>query len=97
MNKVTLLANITSDIESKHTAGGVAIANFGVAYNDKYKAASGDMVEKAHFFNVSAFAKTAENINQYFKKGSRIITQTAGSPLWTGLDKFDARKKWRSN
>jgi single-strand DNA-binding protein len=73
MNKVQILGTITKDIEIRYTQGGVAIASFGVAYNEKYKGQDGNYVEKAHFFDVTAFGKTAENINKFFHKGSRIL------------------------
>lgn len=73
MNKLQILGTITSDIELIYTQGGSAIANFGIAYNDKWKGQDGQVQEKAHFFRVSAFGKTAENINSFFFKGSRIL------------------------
>lgn len=73
MNKVQILATITRDIELKYTQVGSAIANFGVAYNDKWKDQNGQIQEKAHFFEVTAFGKTGENINSFFRKGSRIL------------------------
>lgn len=73
MNNVQILGTITRDIELRYTQTGSAIANFGIAYNDKWKDAQGQMQEKAHFFDVSVFGKQAETINQYFTKGSRIL------------------------
>ena len=73
MNKVQILGTITRDIELRYTQGGSAIANFGIAYNDKWKDQNGETKEKAHFFDVSVFGKQAETINQYFNKGSRIL------------------------
>lgn len=73
MNKVQILGTITRDIQLSYSASGSAIANFGIAYNDKWKDQQGQMKEKAHFFDVSVFGKQAETINQYFHKGSRIL------------------------
>ena len=73
MNKVQILGNITKDIEIKYTQSGTAIAVFGIAYNDKRKDQSGNYVDVSMFFDVTAFGRTAENINQYFHKGSRIL------------------------
>ncbi len=73
MNKVQILGTITRDIDLKYTQSGSAIANFGIAYNDKWKDQQGNVKEKAHFFDVSVFGKQAETVNQYFNKGSRIL------------------------
>jgi single-strand DNA-binding protein len=73
MNKVQILGTITRDIELKHTQGGVAIANFGIAYNESYKQADGSKKEVAHFFDCTAFGRTAEIVNEFFHRGSRIL------------------------
>ena len=73
MNKVQILGTITRDVELRYTQSGSAIANFGIAYNDKWKDQSGQVKEKAHFFDVSAFGKKGEALNQYFSKGQRIL------------------------
>ncbi|MFK5937698.1 MAG: single-stranded DNA-binding protein [Sulfurimonas sp.] len=73
MNTVHILGTITREIELKYSQSGSAVANFGIVYNDKWKDAQGQMKEKAHFFDVSVFGKQAETVNQYFRKGSRIL------------------------
>ena len=75
MNSVQILGNITRDIELKYTQSGTAIGSFGVAYNEKRKQQDGSYGDVTHFFDCTAFWKTAENINQYFQKGSRILIQ----------------------
>ncbi len=72
MNNVNIIGNITRDIELINTQAGMAIAKFGIAVNKKVKNQQGGYDDKAHFFDITAFAKTAENINQYFRKGSKI-------------------------
>ena len=73
MNKVQILGTITKDIEIKYTPSGAAIASFSIAYNERYKDKTGQQVDKAMFFDVTAFGKQGEVINQYFHKGSRIL------------------------
>jgi len=74
MNKVQILGTMTKDCELRYTQGGTAIGNFGIAWNEKIKdQATGQYNDKAHFFDVTAWGKTAENINKFFKKGSRIL------------------------
>ncbi len=73
MNKVSILGTITRDIEIKYTPAGTEIVSFGIAVNEKWKNKEGQIQEKANFFECSAFSATARNINQYFRKGSRIL------------------------
>ncbi len=64
---------MTKDCELKYTQSGTAIGSFGIAVNKKIKNQSGGYDDKAMFFDVTAFGKTAENINKFFGKGSRIL------------------------
>jgi len=87
MNIAIILGTITNDIEIKYLQSGSAVANFSIAYNKKYKDATGQLVEKVSFFDVSAFGKSAETINQYFRKGSRIlITGELEQSQWKAQD-----------
>lgn len=73
MNKVHILGTMTRDCELKYAQSGTAIGNFGIAYNEKRKDQSGNYVDVPMFFDCTAFGKTAENINKFFHKGSRIL------------------------
>jgi len=73
MNQVQLLGTMTRDVEIRYSQSGAAIGNFSVAYNEKWTDSSGQKQEKAHFVDCTAFGKTAENIQKYFNKGSRIL------------------------
>ena len=73
MNNVQILGNITRDLELKYTQSGVCIGSFGIAYNEKRKQQDGSYGDVTHFFDCTAFGKTAENINSYFRKGSKIL------------------------
>ena len=73
MNKIQLLATMTRDCELRYAQSGTAIGSFGVAYNEKRKQPDGSYADQAHFFDVTCFGKTAENVQKYFSKGSRIL------------------------
>ena len=73
MNNIQILANMTKDIELKYTPSGLAIGAFGIAYNERRKQQDGSYGDVTHFFDCTAFGKTAENINAYFHKGSKIL------------------------
>ena len=73
MNNIQILGNMVRDCELKYAQSGTAIGSFGIAVNKKIKNQSGGYDDKAMFFDVTAFGKTAENINKFFGKGSRIL------------------------
>ena len=69
MNKVIMSGRLTKDPEISSSASGTTFARFSIAVNRRFKR---DGEPDADFFNCSAFGKTAEFIEKFFKKGSRI-------------------------
>lgn len=69
MNKTVLSGRMVKDPEITSTSTGTTFARFSIAVNRKFKR---DGEPDADFFNCSAFGKTAEFIEKFFKKGSRI-------------------------
>ena len=71
MNKVILMGNLTRDPEVRYSQGenSLAIARFSLAVNRRF-ARQGDT--DVDFFNCTAFGKTAEFVERYFKQGSRM-------------------------
>ena len=74
-NRVVLAGNLTRDVEIKHTPGGMAIAEIGLAVNDRRKDQSGQWVDEVGFFDVTAFGRTAEVISEYLGKGSNVLIE----------------------
>lgn len=70
MNLVEIIGNITKDIELKETSTGVKYTRFSIAVNRPTKNEEGEY--ETDFFNVIAWRKTAEFINNYFGKGRKI-------------------------
>jgi len=71
MNKVILIWNITQDLELKQTQNWKSVLSFSIATNKRVK--KGDNYENVgEFHNLVAWNKTAELINQYQSKGSKI-------------------------
>lgn len=69
MNRIMLSGRLTKDPEIRVTSGEtpITVASFGIAVDRKNKA------KEADFFNCSAFGKTAEFMERYLMKGSRIM------------------------
>ena len=70
LNKVMLIGRLTRDPETRHTAGGNSVTNFGLAINRSYrKKDSDELVEETTFVDVEAWGKTGETFARYMKKG----------------------------
>ena len=74
-NKVILAGNLTRDPELRYTPGGKAIAKFGLAVNRSWTNEAGEKKEEVLFVDIAAFARQAEVISQYFKKGKPILIE----------------------
>ena len=68
-NTVTVVGNVTRDPELRFTAGGAAVASFGVAWNRKTQ----DGEESVSFFDVTCWRQLAENVSESITKGSRVV------------------------
>ena len=72
-NKIIIAGHLSKDIELRYTQSGSAIANTAVASTRKYKGADGSQKEEVLFVDVSFFGRTAEIVNQYLHKGSKVL------------------------
>ena len=87
MNNVSLVGNLTRDVEIRYTQSGSAIANAGIAVNKVWKNSNGDKQEKAMFIDITAFGRQAEVLNQYARKGSKVsIVGELDFQTWTAQD-----------
>lgn len=76
LNKVLLVGNLTRDPELRFTPTGAAVCEFSIAINSKRKdKASGEFIEEVSFFDVVAWAKTAEVCAEYLKKGKSVLVE----------------------
>ena len=71
MNKVILMGNLARDPEISYSqSSNLAIARFAIAVNRRFAREGETDVD---FFNCTAFGKTAEFVEKYFHKGSRML------------------------
>lgn len=68
-NTVTVVGNVTRDPELRFTQSGMAVTNFGVAWNKKRN----DGEEEVSFFDVTCFRQLAENVADSVGKGARVV------------------------
>jgi len=74
-NRVILLGNLTRDVEVKYLQSGMAVAEVGLAVNDKRKNAQGEWIEETTFVDVTMWARTAEVAAEYLGKGSPVLIE----------------------
>ncbi len=68
-NTVTIVGNVTRDPEMRFTQAGMAVTNFGVAWNKRRT----DGEEAVSFFDVTCFRQLAENVSESISKGARVV------------------------
>ena len=66
MNVVILVGRLTKDPELRTTGNGKSVTSFSVAVDRQFKQ---EGQPTADFFNVVAWGRQAEVINQYLRKG----------------------------
>lgn len=71
MNKIHLIGNVTRDPEVKQTNSGVAICNFSIAVNRRFKNPQTGQTE-TDFFTVTAFRQLADLCGKYLAKGRKV-------------------------
>jgi len=71
-NQVTLVGNLTRDIELRRTTGGTAVTDIALAINDRVKR-DGDWVEQTTYVDVTLWGRTAEVAEEYLGKGSSAL------------------------
>lgn len=77
LNQVTVTGRLGADPEIRRTQGGKAIANMRVACSETWRdATSGERKEKTEWVSVVCFSEgLCKIIEQYIKKGSRVLVQ----------------------
>lgn len=87
-NKVILVGNITRDIELRHTQGGAAVTEIGLAVNRTwFDKQSQQKKEEVAFIDVTLWGRTAEVAAEYLGKGSSVLIEGR-----LQLDQWDDRE-----
>lgn len=74
VNRVMLIGNIVRDPETRYTQSGSAIGKITLACNRKYTS-NGERKDDVTYVDVTLFGRTAENVQNYCKKGSSIYVE----------------------
>ena len=69
---ISILGNAGRDVSLRYSEKGTAVASFPIASNS-FKNGPDGRVQVTHWFNVTAFGKTAETLAEYVKKGTHLL------------------------
>jgi single-strand DNA-binding protein len=75
VNKVILLGNVGKDPEIRSTTGGTLVANLSLATSERYKDKGGEWQERTEWHNLVSYARGAEILRDYVKKGSKLFVE----------------------
>lgn len=83
INSATLLGHLGADPEAKYFESGSQVSRFTLYVNEKFTK-DAQVQERTHRFPVEVWGKTAEFVNNYLHKGSRIVVQgSLAENTWT--------------
>lgn len=75
INQVILMGNLTRDPELRTTPSGQSVCSFGIAVNRSWQGQDGQAQEAVDYFDVTAWGKLGELVNQYLSKGRKCLIQ----------------------
>lgn len=74
-HKIIIAGNLGRDPEMRFLPSGQAVTNINVATNRVYTDSNGQKVTETIWFRVSVWGSMGENVNQYLKKGSKVLVE----------------------
>lgn len=75
INQVILMGNLTRDPELRTTPSGQNVCSFSLAVNRSWQGQDGSQQDAVDYFDVTAWGKLGELVNQYLAKGRKCLVQ----------------------
>jgi single-strand DNA-binding protein len=75
LNKAMLIGNVGSDPEVRTTPSGTKVAKLSLATNRSFQDKSGQQQERTEWHRLTFFARLADIVEQYVKKGDRLYVE----------------------
>lgn len=91
LNRVTLVGRLTRDPELRHTAGGQSVCSIRLAVSSRGRDDGGNWSDRANYFDITLFGRTAETASNYLTKGRRIGVD--GRLSWREWEAQDGSKR----
>ena len=74
-NKVLLMGNLTREPELRHTPGGTAVCDIGLAVNRRFTGSNNEQRDETCFVDIVVWGKQAESCGRYLEKGSAVFIE----------------------
>jgi single-strand DNA-binding protein len=71
-HRFEIRGNVGKEPEMRFTPSGQAVCTFSVAVNEQYTNKAGEQIKQTMWVRVQTWGKSAENCNQYVKKGMLV-------------------------
>jgi single-strand DNA-binding protein len=91
INRVVLVGRLTRDPELRALPSGVSVCSLRMACNSSRRDVEGNYTERPNFFDVSVFGASAESVNRYMRRGSRVAVD--GRLEWREWETADQQKR----
>jgi single-strand DNA-binding protein len=75
LNKVMLIGRLGRDPELRYSQSGQPVCNFSMATDESYSDRDGNRQERTEWHRIVVFARQAENVANYLKKGSQAFVE----------------------
>jgi single-strand DNA-binding protein len=91
INRVVLVGRLTRDPELRALPSGLSVCALRLACNTSRRDTEGEYHEKPNYFDISVFGASAENVDRYMRKGSRVAID--GRLEWREWESPDGQKR----
>lgn len=97
--KLMIIGYVGRDPELKYLPSGKAICNFSVATSERRFDADGNASDRTTWWRVTAWGKTAEAVEKYVKKGSKVLVDGKMNPDTNGNPRVFQKQdgSWHAN
>jgi single-strand DNA-binding protein len=91
INRVVLVGRLTRDPELRALPSGVNVSSLRIACNSSRRDRDGGYSERPNYFDVSVYGPSAESVNRFMRKGSRVALD--GRLEWREWETADQQKR----
>lgn len=74
VNRITLVGNVGSDPDIRHTAAGTPVAHLSLATNRRFRR-NGEDQERTDWHRLTFWARSAETVERYVRRGARLYVE----------------------